>query len=114
MNKYLSITIKILIIFFLILAVGWAGTCAYANFFHKDTPQLNTPKMPEIDKAGYTIYMKATRQTILTDDWQEGRPGIYLIKGYWEVIEDEYKYRDSNLTLNEEYFGEIIIRKRAE
>lgn len=83
------------------------GTCAWQNCRAPD----KGPDPPSIEKAKYSVTIKATGRTIYTDDIiTVGK--VYTIKGYWEVTKDKYFYHDAIVILDERVFGKIEVKKR--
>lgn len=110
----LSKGIKLIILLMLIVMSVWFGTCVYGNFFGK--PSGSGIDTPDIDKAAYSIYIENTANVIYTNDFDQSGsiPGqrVYVVKGYWEIQGDDFKYRDNVIMLDERVFGKIQIRRR--
>jgi len=101
--------LKILLIGLLCLAVFFGGVTVYANFFDRSD---KAPDMPDIEKAKYSVYIKANGNMLLTNKYTQEGDSVYTLQGYWELIGNKYKHRDAELILDMRVFGEIEIRPR--
>jgi hypothetical protein len=98
----------------LIGVLAYAGTCVYGNFFAPGTnPGID---MPKSDEARYSLIIKNTATVILTDDYEVFGETVgqrtYILRGYWELVGNDFKYYAEDITLPEEVFGEISIKLR--
>ncbi len=104
--------IKVIMIIVLIVALAYGGACVYSNFFANNSG-IDAPSDSE---ARYSLLIKNTATVILTDDYEVFGEGVgsrtYRLRGYWELIGSEYQYRDSDIVLAENIFGEIIFKRR--
>lgn len=66
---------------------------------------------PDPEKAHYRLLIKANRNVLYTNDYNKDGT-IYFLNGYWEQIDNKYKYRKGTLQLDELTFGEIKITVR--
>jgi hypothetical protein len=93
-----------------ILALAYMGSCTYANFFNK--PDTSTYKMPEIKTAQYDVYVENTGNLLMTNSYDTyGK--IIVLHGFWELVGREFKYRKTDLTLDQKIYGTITITKRV-
>lgn len=100
---------KIFKIGFWIIVIGvliWVGIGVI------DSCQGDTSaKPPDVEKAHYRILVKANHNILYTNDYHKDGTTHYL-DGYWEQINDKYKYRKGILPLDENTFGEIKVTIR--
>jgi hypothetical protein len=115
LNESLSIVLKFLAIVFIAVAIIWGGISIYVNITENDNP-AGVIKPPDITDAGYIITFKNTGQVIFTDDvvtTNEAGRDIHTVSGYYESNKGKFRFIDSNLVLDEYYFGDIIIQRRS-
>lgn len=67
-------------------------------------------KPPE--KAIYRVEIAANRNILYTSDYTT-TGSVYILHGYWEQIKNRYRYRDVDLPLDVETFGNIKIILRG-
>jgi len=99
----------ILIILIVLAGVFWVGMSIYANFFR--SPQGAIPNMPALDKATYSVYIENTGNLLLVDSY-EHQGSFYILSGYFELVGQKWKYKDSELVLDEAIFGKIEVKRR--
>lgn len=109
-NAAAKLALKIVILIILLAALMWVGTCAYANIVERLGD--NHPKMPSIDKARYTVTIRSIGETYLTNKYTKLSDNQYILHGYWEIRDNKYRYRALDLSLDEYYFGDILIERR--
>lgn len=109
LNEWLSIILKIGIIVVVVIGSIWVGLSIWGNIAEA---QSGAPDMPDISKAEYIITLTATGQRFLTDSWESPAEGQYLINGYYELDGSKWRWRETDLLLNEFYFGDIKISRR--
>jgi len=107
----LSRVIKIVVILGMLAGLAWGGVCVYANFFNKSSEVGGTQQLPGIEKAAYSVSIKNTHNLLLTDKYEQSGT-VYTLHGYWEYTGSGFKYRDATLSLDEQVFGEIIVKRR--
>ena len=100
---------RYLFIILFVAALAFVGTCTYQAI--KGTDESVGPEPPPVDKAGYTVIIKATGQVFYTGKVTDSQ-GVVTMYGYWEVRKDKYKFKDITLPLDEKIFGEIEVRGR--
>lgn len=104
--------IKLIVLIAVIVGVAYCGACVYVNFIQDDTPNgFVQYKEPENNEAQYKITVINTGMTVYVNDYVVDGSKIY-INDYWELIDDEYIYRDIDLTLDELVFGKIMVKRR--
>ena len=112
----LSRIIKIGLICLILLGILYFGACVYDNFFGKHT-LAGAVEMPDAIEAAYSLTIKNTGGLIFTSKYEEfgEKPGerIYVLHGYWELIGQEFRYHERDLIMNEQIFGEIILKRRS-
>ena len=90
----------------LIAVIVWFGV-GIVDSCRGDT----SAKPPDVNKALYRLLIKANHNILYTNDYhKEGN--IHYLDGYWEQINDKYKYRKGMLPLDENTFGEIKVTVR--
>ena len=110
----LSNIIKVMVIIGIVLFALWAGTCIYGNFIAQ--PDDGMPDMPKTEEATHYVMFKNTGRLFLVTDYeilgdQVGRRTI-ILKGYWELRGQKFKFIDDNIILDENIHGDIIIKRR--
>ena len=107
-----KLIIKVFVIIGLLGVIAYASFCTYVNFIEPkiDSGQTELPDAPD---ARYELLIVTTGQLVFSDDMEQ-RGDTYILNGYWELIGDEYLYRDFILPLDKATWGDIIIRKGAE
>lgn len=108
----MSVIIKVFALVCLILAVAYLGTCVYSNVV---SPKSTTPKVPDVEVATYAITVENTGMLLFAKKYElSGAPGkrVIILTGYWEMVGQGFKYRDSMIVLDEKVFGTITIRRR--
>jgi len=91
------------------MVIGWVGLSIYGNLVNQNQqPSLN---MPNIKKAAYSVYIVNTSNLVLTNEYEK-RGDTYILRGYWELIEQDWQYRSTDIILDQVVFGEIIIKRR--
>jgi len=71
-----------------------------------------TIRMPNTEKATYSLLVRNTGLVLLTDDY-EINGTRYTLNGYWEKIKNKFVYRDAEKTLDSKLFGPIEIKVRV-
>lgn len=106
-GKEMKIIKTIILVGIIGMLIFVVGTCAWQNCRKPDTG----PEPPSIEKAKYSVTIKATGRTVYTNDLvNTGK--VYTMEGYWETVKDKYVYRNIILTLDERVFGKIEVKKR--
>ena len=106
---------RIIRLMFIVVFLGllaYFGACVYGNFFANQSGI----DAPSDNDAQYSLVIKNSATVILTNDYEvfgeEVGSRTYRLHGYWELIGTEFEYRDSNIVLSEQTFGEIILKRR--
>lgn len=108
----LKVFVLLLLSILLIIAITYGGISLYANIVENNS-QVDLPKFPNINKAKYTFTFKTTGNILLTNEYNNIKPGVYELIGYWESNEKKYIYHDKELLIDESYFGDVIITART-
>jgi hypothetical protein len=111
-NSIAKLALKIVILIILLAALVWVGTCAYANIVERLGD--NSPKMPSLEKARYTVTVRSIGETYLTNKYTRLSDTQVILHGYWEIKDNKYRYHDIDLPLDEYYFGDIVIERRVQ
>lgn len=69
-------------------------------------------KAPDIDKAKFQVYIKATRKMYYTDHYELLNGEIYQLHGYYEPRNGKYVYNPGNILIHPHYWGKVEITKR--
>ncbi len=105
--------LRIILIVVFIGLIAYFGMCVYGNFIE---PTLSDIDLPDTSEASHSLLIKNTATVILTNDYEvfgeEVGSRTYRLHGYWELIGNEFEYRDGNIVLAEQVFGEIILKRR--
>lgn len=99
---------KLIVLIAIILAIAYLGACVYANWFDKKIQSYEVPPIPE---AQYQFIIRNTGNVLFTDNY-EINGSLIKVNGFWALIDGKFEYRDKELILDKEVFGEIIIRSR--
>jgi len=112
-NAWISLLLKVVLIFAAVVGITWMGLSIYANF--QEYNFLEIKSEPTIEKAQYEFRIITTGEVILSQDFDSVASGDrqkYILHGYYKVIGDKWKYVNSDLPLDENYFGKIQWRIR--
>jgi len=105
--------IKVIILVVMIALLAYGGLCVYANCIATDPSRL---EMPTAEEAPYSFLVENTGTLILSDEYEKfgdtGGSCTYILHGYWELIGMEFKYRENDIVLSEQVFGEITVKRR--
>ena len=107
-NKTLSLILKIVLLVGLICGVAWILLSVVGNIWTND----GTADYPSVDKARYKLTIRATGEMLFTNDCDLPTNGVYVMNGYYELSDGEYRWHDISQTLDEKYFGPIRLEKR--
>ena len=107
-NDWLSIILKGMVIFIIIIGVLWLGLSIWGNITEKSA----AAPPPSIDKAPLVFTIVNTGQQILTTDYSVEADGRYTLHGFYNLEKGKWKWRNEDLTIDEFYFGEIKIIRR--
>lgn len=110
-NEWLSIIIKVGAIGLIVLGALWFCTSIFANVFEVD---YGMPDYPPADKARYQVLLKTTGWVYLTNEYEQVDDGVYRLHGFYELDRRKWEWHDSVVTLDEQYFGDIIIERRTD
>jgi hypothetical protein len=106
---------KILGVAILLGILLFVGTCAWQNCRSPGVPQIKNPEVPTIETAGYSVNVTVTGQVFYSDKVIVNTiptGDVVTMQGYWEVTKGEYIFHDIILSLNEQIFGKIEVKKR--
>jgi hypothetical protein len=79
--------------------------------------QAKAAQPPAIEKARYAFFINATNESIFTSHYEiksHSNNPVYILHGYYEIKNKKYYWHDSDLTLDEFYFGKILLVDRTE
>ncbi len=96
---------KILFICVILGGLLYTGACVYSNFLQGEFA------LPQGVKAEYAVTIKNSGNVLYTKAYSTNGSDI-ILNGYWELTKGKYKYHDNVITLDQDIFGEIIIRRR--
>ena len=112
-KEWLKLILLGLLIFVAIFGILWIGLSIYANF--TENRAGNIPKAPSISKAQYEFRIKTTGDVLLSHDFDFNESqgyDIYTLHGFYRIVDDKWKFQDTDLSLNEKYWGKIDYRRR--
>ena len=101
--------IKVLMIFILVGFLVYGGMCVYANFFAGAPGEVD---LPSENKAQYIVTIEANGRQLFTDEYEQ-QGAVYILHGYYELVDEKYRYRDRDLRLDTSRFGNIQITSRG-
>lgn len=98
----------------MVVFIAYFGMCIYGNVKNPDND--TGLEMPSKKDAEYSLVIKNTATVILTDEYEVFGSEIgnrtYYLAGYWELKGNDFVYRDSTITLSEQVFGQIDVKRR--
>lgn len=97
-----------LIITIIVGIVLYGAITIYGNFHFSN---VDTNYSPDKDKAQYSARIKNTGLTFYSNDAVKDG-SVLILKGYWELVGDKYKFRDKVLVMDENIFGPIRLVER--
>ena len=112
-SAWLTVVLKLFALVAIILGIAWLGLSIYANFQEYNFIEIKSE--PSIQKAQYEFKIVTTGEVLLTEKFDSVASGDrqkYTLHGYYKIIKDKWKYNDSELTLDENYFGPIEYQIR--
>lgn len=112
-NTWLSIVLKLFAIIAIIFSITWIGLSIYANF--QETSFTGVKNEISIEKAKYEFKINTTNEILLTQAFDfiiSGDRKEYILHGFYRIVDDKWKYTNSDLSLNENYFGKIYYKLR--
>lgn len=95
-------------VFIIAIIVIYGGIVIYGNFYEHDK---NTYNVPDANKATYKAIIRNSGNTLYSDEARKDG-SIVVLNGYWELVGQKYKYRNSVSILDENIFGTIDLVKR--
>lgn len=105
--------IKVIILVVMIALLAYGGLCVYANCIKTDSSRL---EMPSAEEAPFSFLVENTGTLILTDEYEQfgdtAGSRKYILHSYWELVGMEFKYRENDIVLSEQVFGEITVKRR--
>lgn len=106
--------IKWIILLVLLAGIAYVGLVVWTCNVGPGNP--NEPDIPQVDEAGYSVYIENTGNLIMTNDYEligsEVGKRVFILHGFWEMRGQEFVYKDSKLVLDEGIFGEITVKRR--
>jgi len=103
----------VVILIVIVAVVGWIGLSVYSCSCGQNVSQVS---MPGQEEATYSVYIENTGNLILTNDYEmhgtEVGSRVFILKGFWELSGQGFKYKDTEIILNEAIFGEITLKRR--
>lgn len=105
LNQWLSIILKLAFIAGIVLFIMWMGLSVFAN-------ATENKGLPSVAKAQHEFFIKATGESLLTDDYDIVGNGSYILHGFYRLDGGKWRYQKVDFTLNEEYWGTILVRDR--
>lgn len=104
----LSKLLKILMFVVLLAGIAYVGVCVKANFVDKSPNEII---MPSVEKAKYALTIENTGQTLFATDYEQyGK--VYVLRGYWELVGRDFRYRQRDIILDEAVLGKITVERR--
>lgn len=91
-----------------LIGIVYVGACVYGNYFAATT---NPYKIPDVEKARYSITVKNTGNLLYSNDVEENGSFV-IIQGFWELQGQKFVYKDTQIILNSEIFGPIAVKER--
>jgi len=109
LSKIIKGFIVIMIFMFLVSCGAWC--------WHTFVPEDDgLPDMPKAGEATHSFLIKNTGGLVLSSDFEifgeEVGKRTIALNGFWEVRGNDFKFIDANIILDENNFGEIIIKRR--
>jgi len=105
---------KLIILIVFIIGVVYLGACVFGNTCGNQGG--GTVDTPDENKARYSVYVENTGNIIFTNSYKQygsvAGKRIYRVYGYWEIQGNDFKFKDSDIILDESIFGIITIRER--
>ena len=108
-NNWLSIILKFGLIIAVAVGIIWVGMSIAANI---DEGKNAMPEFPDADKAGKTVLLKTTGEVLLTNRVDNPSPGIYILRGFFMLKDNEWEYYETDFQVDEYYFGKVVVRDR--
>ena len=109
-----STILKWVILIIMLGLLFMVGTCVYANFIRE--PDLGIPELPDTQDAQYSVHIKNTGGLLLSSNidryGEDIGNRVFILHGYWELSGQDFIYRDQDIVLNEQIFGQITVRAR--
>lgn len=88
----------------LLFLVGYIGATIYSNLTYHPGQEIEPPD------AEYSLTIENTGLTLYTNEYTQ--QGVkYELKGFWQLEVSKYRYYKETLTLEEDNFGPIKIRR---
>ena len=112
----MKLLVKIIATIALIGMIGYVGACAYGNWIAKEPPTNDQPQLPDVNDAAYSLYVVNTGTVLFTDDFEQYGELVgertYVLHGYFEQSGTGFVYKDTDMILQEQLFGEINLKRR--
>jgi len=102
----------VILLVMLVGGVGYFGISIYANLVvFREAATSSTLEVPDAHEAGYIVKLVNTGRIIYTDSYTKAGT-VYTLQGYWELVADEFVYREQALILDEKLFGAVLVSIR--
>lgn len=106
--------IKIIALIVILVVVGYVGLSIWSGCIKQDSGQLD---MPDEKEATHSVSIENTGGLLLTNDYeQHGQvvgSRVFILHGFWELRGKDFKYVAGDIVLDENIFGEIVIKRRG-
>lgn len=109
-NQTLSVFLKAIIIFLLLVFIGYLGLSVWGN---ATEGRSQVADMPSIRSAPYMFKMATTGQVILTKTYDTLQEGKYLLHGFYDLGNGKWQFSKYDLMLDSFYWGKITVEKRT-
>lgn len=116
-RDFQSVVLLTALIVLVTLGILFMGLSIWANVA-ENSDITGLPRMPAASKAQYTIELRTTGDVLLTNDYDVAESPnnpdmlLYTLNGFYRVENDKWKYDESDIPLDEYYFGEITPNRR--
>lgn len=105
--RFISRFFQTIVVIVVIVGAIYIGMTVFANC----RPLEAERGRPAVSRAQYEVVIRNTGNVFYTDEYFDV-DGIITLKGYWEKVGDDFKYRDNELNLDRDIFGTVIIFER--
>lgn len=106
--------ITIIILIMILLGIGYMGLSVWSSC---QGPNTSTPDMPDSTEATHEFYIENTGGLIFASDFEQHgeKVGsrIFNLHGFWEMRGKDFKFVQGDIILDENIFGEIIVKRRV-
>jgi len=112
LNNFSSLVLRLMLIAVIVMAVLYFGVSIWGNIALGRSNDTSLPDMPSLSKAPYQITMVTTGQTLLAREYETIDTGVYVLKGYYSLVDKKWQWHETMLELDTYYWGDIIIKRR--